>query len=111
MADWVEYLHGSVNTTWGRLRELDGHPAPFKPFCTEIGNEQGLNDAFIQNVADISHAMTTKATQLGLPFPLEFAVGHNEEVKELALAETAKMLKAVAPLGEHVMWDFHVGGD
>jgi alpha-N-arabinofuranosidase len=37
--DEIEYVTGDVNTTWGARRAQDGHPAPFKLTCVEVGNE------------------------------------------------------------------------
>ena len=36
----IEYLTGDATTTkWGARRAKDGHPAPFKMTCVEVGNE------------------------------------------------------------------------
>jgi alpha-L-arabinofuranosidase len=35
----IEYVIGGTSTTWGARRAQDGHPAPFKLTCVEIGNE------------------------------------------------------------------------
>jgi alpha-N-arabinofuranosidase len=35
----IEYVTGDTSTTWGARRAQDGHPAPFKLTCVEIGNE------------------------------------------------------------------------
>jgi alpha-N-arabinofuranosidase len=37
--DEIEYVTGDANTTWGARRAKDGHPAPFKLTCVEVGNE------------------------------------------------------------------------
>jgi alpha-L-arabinofuranosidase len=37
--DALEYAMGPVNTKWGGLRSINGHPAPFKIKYVEIGNE------------------------------------------------------------------------
>jgi len=37
--DEIEYITGDVHTYWGAKRAADGHPAPFKLTCVEIGNE------------------------------------------------------------------------
>jgi alpha-L-arabinofuranosidase len=37
--DEIQYATGSVNTTWGRQRALDGHPRPFDVQYVEVGNE------------------------------------------------------------------------
>ena len=37
--DEIEYITGSVNTTWGAQRAADGHPKPFTLNYIEVGNE------------------------------------------------------------------------
>jgi alpha-L-arabinofuranosidase len=37
--DEIEYVIGDRDTRWGAQRAKDGHPAPFKLACVEIGNE------------------------------------------------------------------------
>lgn len=39
-ANWVEYVNGDVNTTYGKLRASNGHPQPYKVKYWEVGNEQ-----------------------------------------------------------------------
>lgn len=39
--DAIEYANGSTNTTWGAMRAVNGHPAPFNLRFVEVGNENG----------------------------------------------------------------------
>jgi alpha-L-arabinofuranosidase len=39
--DAIEYANGSVNSVWGSLRAMNGHPEPFNLKYLEIGNENG----------------------------------------------------------------------
>ena len=61
-----------------------------------IGNEQGLTASFVDQVQSISSAMDARATKLGLPFKLQFAIGHNYGLADLTLnkVNTDKMLNA-----------------
>jgi alpha-L-arabinofuranosidase len=43
--DEIEYCTGSVDTTWGKRRAQDGHPAPFVIHYIEIGNEDWFDRA------------------------------------------------------------------
>ena len=43
--DEIEYVSGSVTTTWGARRAADGHAAPFPLHYVEIGNEDFVGDA------------------------------------------------------------------
>lgn len=38
-AEWVEYLNGDINTTYGKLRAEYGHPEPYNVTFWELGNE------------------------------------------------------------------------
>jgi alpha-L-arabinofuranosidase len=40
-ADEVEYLNGSVETRWGKVRAQNGHPEPYRVKYWQIGNEVG----------------------------------------------------------------------
>jgi alpha-N-arabinofuranosidase len=42
--DEIEYVTGSISTTWGARRGRDGHPQPFPLHYVEIGNEDWLNE-------------------------------------------------------------------
>jgi alpha-N-arabinofuranosidase len=37
----VEYMNGSINTKWGKLRAENGHPEPYNVKYWQIGNEVG----------------------------------------------------------------------
>ncbi|MFP4542969.1 MAG: T9SS type A sorting domain-containing protein [Candidatus Kapaibacterium sp.] len=39
-ANWVEYCNGDTNTTYGKIRALNGNPEPYEVRYWEIGNEQ-----------------------------------------------------------------------
>ncbi|WP_317206528.1 family 16 glycoside hydrolase [Mucilaginibacter roseus] len=53
MADMVEYLKGSINTKWGKLRAQNGHPVPYKVKYIEIGNEEVIFQGDV--AADYEH--------------------------------------------------------
>ncbi|MEM0153870.1 MAG: alpha-L-arabinofuranosidase C-terminal domain-containing protein [Ignisphaera sp.] len=38
-AEWVEYVNGNVNSTWGKKRAENGHPEPYNVTWWELGNE------------------------------------------------------------------------
>ncbi len=40
-ANEVEYLNGSANTRWGKIRAQNGHPEPYRVKYWQIGNEVG----------------------------------------------------------------------
>ena len=71
MADFVEYVYGSAETTtWGAIRASDGHPEPYKEFWVEIGNEPIVYSAvqtclnFTGVVWDVSYPSPTRHQHL-----------------------------------------------
>ncbi len=44
--DAIEYANGAVDSTWGKRRAENGHPAPFGLRYVEIGNENGMFGGF-----------------------------------------------------------------
>ncbi len=44
--DEIEYVIGDTSTKWGAQRAKDGHPAPFKLSCVEIGNEDWFDKEY-----------------------------------------------------------------
>jgi alpha-L-arabinofuranosidase len=43
--DEIEYITGDTSTKWGAKRAKDGHRAPFKLNCVEIGNEDWFDNS------------------------------------------------------------------
>jgi alpha-N-arabinofuranosidase len=41
--DEIEYVSGSISTTWGARRAKDGHPAPLNLQYIEVGNEDNFD--------------------------------------------------------------------
>ena len=39
ISDFVEYVNGPANSTWGRKRVVDGHPKPYQLKYIELGQE------------------------------------------------------------------------
>jgi hypothetical protein len=46
MVDFIEYVKGPVDSTWGRQRAADGHPAPYELKYLELGNEERVNEDY-----------------------------------------------------------------
>jgi alpha-L-arabinofuranosidase len=46
MADFVEYVNGPASSSWGKRRVADGHPAPYRLKCLQLGNENRVDAGF-----------------------------------------------------------------
>ena len=55
-ADEVEYMNGSVQTRWGRIRAQNGHPEPYGVKYWQIGNEVRGSEYDV-SVRDFAEAM------------------------------------------------------
>ena len=55
-ADEVEYLNGSVETRWGKIRAQNGHPEPYRVKYWQIGNEVRGSD-YDESVRTFAEAM------------------------------------------------------
>ena len=48
MADFVEYVNGPEDSPWGRKRAADGHPKPYGLKYIQLGNEEHVDDNYLQ---------------------------------------------------------------
>jgi len=46
--DFVEYVNGSVTSTWGALRAKHGHPQPYNLKYIQVDNERGISNSYIE---------------------------------------------------------------
>jgi len=60
MADFIEYAKGSADSEWGRRRQADGHPQPFKIRYLELGNEEIVDEAYFARFKPLAEAIWTK---------------------------------------------------
>jgi alpha-L-arabinofuranosidase len=58
MGDLIDYCHGGADTTWGKRRIADGHPAPYNVTWFELGNEQ-YNPLYPEQVRAAPHVGRT----------------------------------------------------
>jgi alpha-L-arabinofuranosidase len=57
--DLVEWANGDVNTKWGKVRALAGHPKPFNLKYIGVGNEDMITDVFEERFTMIVNALKT----------------------------------------------------
>lgn len=107
-ADMIEYLNGDVSSKMGRLRAVNGHPAPYHVRYIEIGNEEVIFNG--DNTDDYKHYIDR--------FNLLYDAMHAKDtsVKFIHAAwwrpESPNMEMVFKALnGKADYWDLHVGGD
>lgn len=79
MAEFVEYAKGPANSTWGRKRITDGHPAPYKLTHVEIGNEERLDEHYCERFETLGRALWAKDPSLVLVISYNIANGDDLE--------------------------------
>jgi hypothetical protein len=115
MADFVEYVHGSLETKWGRRLAADGYDKPFKVHVLELGNEEQVNDAYWQKFEPIARAIWSRDPKMILTVgdfhydnvitdPFHFAGGAVD-----TLAAHQKILALAKEYGAEVWFDVHLG--
>jgi hypothetical protein len=57
MADFVAYVNGPRDSTWGRKRAADGHPAPYRLRHLELGNEERVDEKYWKRFRAIAEAV------------------------------------------------------
>jgi len=71
--DLIEFANGDITTTWGKLRNDMGHPAPFNLKLLGVGNEQ-WDEQYIERYKEFEKILKQKYPQIKLvaaagPFP------------------------------------------
>ena len=57
MADFMQYVNGATNTTWGARRAADGHPQPYNLKYIELGNEERVDANYYQKFQALAQAI------------------------------------------------------
>src|SRR5436853_5052244 len=60
MADFVEYVNGSLESEWGKRRAADGHVAPYRLRYLELGNEERVDQIYFGKFKALAEAIWAK---------------------------------------------------
>ncbi len=117
MADFIEYVNGPAESSWGKKRSADGHPQPYHLRHIELGNEERVDENYVRKFAALAKAIWAKDPQMILvigdfvygrritdPFKFRGAAS-----KITSLAGQQKILELAKQHGREVWFDLHVG--
>ena len=118
MADFVEYVNGSINSEWGRKRAQDGHLEPYRLRYVQLGNEEAVDDAYWQRFKPMAEAIWQKDPNVTVvvgDFSYNQAI-HNPYNFEGApriksLAAHKKILDLAVRHNQEVWFDVHIWSD
>ena len=94
--DWMEYVNGKKESTYGSIRAENGHPEPYNVRLWCIGNEN-----YLENVYHRGESATDYASELSVwgktikdlyPEVQLLAVGHDKEWNATVLKECHKFI-------------------
>jgi hypothetical protein len=119
MADFIQYVNGAKNTTWGRQRAADGHPAPYHLKYLELGNEERVDENYFQKFKAVAEAIWARDPEIILivgdfayrdqitdPFHITGSDAHLS-----TLAAQQKILQLAKAHDREVWFDIHVNTD
>jgi alpha-L-arabinofuranosidase len=115
MADFVEYVNGPAESTWGRRRAEAGHAAPYRLKYLQLGNEEAVDEAYWRRFKPLAEAIWAKDPAIVL------IVGDFEYTRVIAdpfnfdgaprirsLATHQKILELAKAHGREVWFDVHI---
>src|SRR5262249_4907186 len=116
MADFVEYVNCPADSEWGRKRVADGHPRPYGLRYLELGNEERIDDKYVERFRPMAEAIWAKDPAV-IVLVGDFLYGKPirdpERVSGAAsgvtsLAGHRKILELAKQHGREVWFDVHI---
>lgn len=100
MADFIEYVNGPADSTWGKRRAADGHLAPYNLRHLEIGNEeQRMIAQYCARFQGIAKAIWDRDPKMVLLISLNLRSPEGQDLWSIGLAgELSQELQSVAQL-------------
>lgn len=118
MADFVEYIHGGPETTWGQKRIADGHPKPYRIKYIQIGNEETVDAHYLERFKLLAAALWSRDGGI-IPVVGDFA--YNEHISDpfkfggapriTTLAAQQEILRFAKEHNKPVWFDVHIWND
>ncbi len=60
LADFMEYVNGPADSAWGKKRVADGHAQPYGLRYVELGNEERIDDKYVERFTALAEAIWAK---------------------------------------------------
>jgi hypothetical protein len=115
MADFVEYVNGPAQSTWGRRRLADGHPQPYNLKHIELGNESGVDRQYWLWFQPLAEAIWRKDPKIifvvgDYEYPEVIKDPYHMKAAHITTLEAHRDILALAKKYDAEVWfDVHVG--
>jgi hypothetical protein len=117
MGDFIEYVNGPADSSWGRKRVEDRHPAPYKLRYLQLGNEERVDDEYYQRFKALAEVIWRKDAEIILvvgDFIYSQPISDPFNIKGSASGITTleaqqKILRLAKQYDREVWFDIHVG--
>lgn len=114
--DLFEYLNGPADTPWGQKRAEYGHPEPYGLTHIQIGNEQKLNEHYVERFINLGKAIWSVDPEITLLVSNNlkqnasmYSIGTDGELSD-QLQLAARIVEFGKEEGGTIWWDCHYHG-
>lgn len=109
--DFVEYVNGSIDTYWGKLRAKDGHSSPYNLKYIEVDNERQITRGYIENIKKFAKAAWEVDQKMTIMASLNIgASGYKRGSREYKLTSELVGWFIDQRKGDKFAWDPHYTG-
>lgn len=110
VADFVAYCNAAAGTPAGDRRAADGHPEPLGLRYYQVGNESGVNAAYVEHFKRVAEAVWAVDPEITLlPCGLTYGAKANDdpELMRKKYAAHLDLTRFVKARGHRLIWDVH----
>ena len=117
MADFVEYVNGPVDSPWGKKRAESGHPQPYGLKHLQIGNEQEINEYYVDRFKVLASAIWNKDPGMILVvadfwYPAHITDPYNTGIPSNKTLKGHEKILEFAKQNDKTVWfDVHIAND
>lgn len=119
MADFLEYVNGPADCTWGRRRADDGHPRPYRLRYLQLGNEERVDEAYFERLRPLAEAIWANDPQITIvvgDFVYDHPIDDFDKISGAAsgirnMRGHQQILKLAKQAGREVAFDVHIATD
>lgn len=111
ICDFVEYVNGSVDSKWGKLRAKHGHPEPYNLKYIQVDNERQITQGYVECMKKIAKAAWEKDPEMSIMTSLNIGRnGYKKGTQQYKLAKELVSWFISNGKADKLAWDPHYSG-